>query len=130
MRKPSRPRLTPRIGTGGTLTLDLNPEMSVLKGFLAVPGGGQLPQTSLRSSTNMVQMKSGETIAIGGLIQESDRKSVSGVPILMDLPIIGHLFKRTSNTKSRSEVVFFLTATEVGPNNRANAADPRTNKGG
>lgn len=122
--------VTPRIGSDGNITMDLNPQMSVLKGFTDVPGGGQLPQTSMRSTTSMVHVKSGETLAIGGLIQESDRKSVSGVPILMDLPIVGQLFKRTNNSKSKTEVVFFLTVTEVGPNNRANAADPRTNKGG
>jgi type II secretory pathway component GspD/PulD (secretin) len=117
--------VTPRIGAGGNITMDLNPEMSVLKGFLDVPGGGQLPQTSLRSTTSMVQLKSGETLAIGGLIQESDRQSVSGIPLLMDLPIIGHLFKRTNNSKVRTEVVFFLTVTEVNAGNRGTAADPR-----
>ena len=59
----------------------------------------------------------------------TDRKTVSGVPILMNLPIIGHFFKRTNNSKVRSEVVFFLTATEVGAGNRSNAADPRASEG-
>jgi type II secretory pathway component GspD/PulD (secretin) len=121
--------VTPRVGSEGNLLLDLNPELSLLRGFTDVPGGGQLPQTSLRSTTSMVNLKSGETLAIGGLIQESDRKTVSGVPILMNLPIIGHFFKRTNNSKVRSEVVFFLTATEVGAGNRANAADPRASEG-
>jgi type II secretory pathway component GspD/PulD (secretin) len=120
--------VTPRVGADGNLLLDLNPELSLLRGFTDVPGGGQLPQTSLRSTTSMVNLKSGETLAIGGLIQESDRKTVSGVPILMNLPIIGHFFKRTNNSKVRSEVVFFLTATEVGTGNRANAADPRASE--
>ena len=120
--------VTPRVGANGNITLDLNPEMSILKGFTDVVGGGQLPQTSLRSTTSMVTLKSGETLAIGGLIQESDRKTVSGIPLLMDLPVIGHLFKRTSNTSARSEVVFFLTVTEVREGNRANAADPRNSE--
>jgi type II secretory pathway component GspD/PulD (secretin) len=121
--------VTPRVGADGNLLLDLNPELSLLRGFTDVPGGGSLPQTSMRSTTSMVNIKSGETLAIGGLIQESDRKSVSGVPILMNLPIIGHFFKRTNNSKVRSEVVFFLTATEVVAGNRSNAADPRAREG-
>jgi type II secretory pathway component GspD/PulD (secretin) len=120
--------VTPRVGADGNLLLDLNPELSLLRGFTDVPGGGSLPQTSMRSTTSMVNIKSGETLAIGGLIQESDRKTVSGVPILMNLPIIGHFFKRTNNSKIRSEVVFFLTATEVGPGSRSNAADPRASE--
>jgi type II secretory pathway component GspD/PulD (secretin) len=68
---------------------------------------------------------SGETIAIGGLIQEQDRKSYGGIPILKDLPIIGHLFGRTDNRKVRSEVVFFVTVKEVNPSNRGGAANPR-----
>lgn len=120
--------VTPRVGADGNLLLDLNPELSLLRGFTDVPGGGQLPQTSLRSTTSMVNLKSGETLAIGGLIQESDRKTVSGVPILMNLPIIGHFFKRTNTSKVRSEVVFFLTATEVGSGNRGSAADPRASE--
>jgi general secretion pathway protein D len=52
---------------------------------------------------------SGDTIAIGGLIQDQDRKEASGIPLLMDIPILGQLFKKTTNTRVRTEVVLFLT---------------------
>ena len=107
------------------ITLDFNPVLSILQGFTDVPGGGKLPQTSVRSATSSVQIKSGETIAIGGLIQDQDRKSYGGIPILKDLPIIGQLFGRTSNTKVRSEVVFFVTVKEVTEADRQGAANPR-----
>jgi len=71
-----------------------------------------------------MSIKSGETIAIGGLIQDQDRKSYGGIPILRDLPIIGRLFGRTDNRKVRSEVVFFVTVREVDENNRQGAANP------
>lgn len=102
--------VTPRVGSNGNIMLDLNPELSLLRGFLDVPGGGQLPQTSLRSATSLVNIKDGETIAIGGLIQEFDRTSRGGIPILKDLPILGQLFGRTDKSKSKSEIVFFVTA--------------------
>jgi type II secretory pathway component GspD/PulD (secretin) len=90
--------------------------VSFLRGFTPVPNGGQLPQTSERISQNTVTVRSGETLAIGGLIQDQDTKDVSGVPILMDLPIIGQLFRRTTHTKRRTEIVFFLTARSIeGP---------------
>lgn len=115
----------PRIGGNGQLTLELRPAVTTLNGFTPVPGGGSLPQTGLRIAQSTMTIRSGETIALGGLIQDSDRKSESGVPILKDLPIIGMLFKRTETRRQRSEIVFFLTAREVGESNRQSAADPR-----
>ncbi|MFQ3677580.1 MAG: hypothetical protein SNJ74_06540, partial [Fimbriimonadaceae bacterium] len=115
-----------RIGGEGNITMDLRPVVSTLRGFTPVPGGGQLPQTSLRIAQSTVQVVSGETIAIGGLIQDGDRVDVRGIPLLKDLPIVGNLFKRTDNTKVRTEVVFFLTVKTVDSTNRADAANPRT----
>ncbi|MCX7799530.1 MAG: hypothetical protein N2109_04225 [Fimbriimonadales bacterium] len=117
-------KLTPRIGADGNVVLDFNPVLTFLKGFTPVPGGGQLPQTSERSAKMVTSIKSGDTIAIGGLIQEQDRKSFSGIPLLKDLPILGQLFGRTENLKTRSEIVFFLTAKVVDDRDRAVAAHP------
>lgn len=115
-----------RIGANGAIALNLEQNFSLLTGFTPVPGGGQLPQTSDRTTDMFVNMKSGDTIAIGGLIQDQDRKSVSGIPFLKDLPLIGFLFSRTNNSRIRTEIVFFLTAVEVNESNRANAASPHT----
>lgn len=117
--------LAAKIGAGGNITLDFHPVLSILQGFTDVPGGGQLPQTSVRSATSQVQINSGETIAIGGLIQDQDRKSYGGIPILKDLPIIGQLFGRTNNSKVRSEIVFFVTVKEVTAADRQSPANPR-----
>ena len=117
----------PRIGGDGTVTMDLRPVVSTLNGFTPVPGGGQIPQTSLRVAQSTMLINSGETIAIGGLIQDQDRKRAGGIPILKDLPLIGHLFKRTDNSRIRTEIVFFLTAKVVDRTNRQNAAHPRSN---
>jgi len=113
----------PRIGTD-TMTLDLRPEVSFLQGFTPIPGGGELPQTSLRTAQSTVAIHDGDTIAIGGLIQDQDTFNVSKVPILGDLPIIGRLFRSTTKDKQRREVVLFLTAKEVN-DQPGNIADPR-----
>ncbi len=118
----------PRVSDGGTIIMDLEPVVSFLRGFTQVPGGGQLPQTSERSAQSTIAIQSGETIAIGGLIQDQDRKSVSGIPFLMDLPIFGHLFKSTSNDKVRTELVFFLTARAIdGPIHTGDTVLPMQN---
>ncbi len=107
----------PRVGADGGLTMELRPVVSFLTGFTPVPQiGGQLPQTSERVAQSTLTVKSGETIAIGGLIQDQDRRNAQGLPVLMNLPIVGNLFKRSQNTKVRTELVIFLTAREVdGP---------------
>jgi len=118
-----------RIGSEGNIALDLEQNFSILTSFLPVPGGGSLPQTSDRRTSMFVNMRDGETIAIGGLILEQDRNSVSGIPILKDLPIIGRLlFSRTTTSRDRTEIVFFLTAKIVDEGNRSNAASPRTSE--
>ncbi len=103
----------PRVGGDGSITMDLRPRVSALRGFLDVPNGGQLPQTTERIAQSTVQVQSGDTIAIGGLIQDQDRKEASGVPLLMDIPILGQLFKKTTNTRVRTEVVLFLTVRTI-----------------
>ncbi|MBS1704240.1 MAG: secretin and TonB N-terminal domain-containing protein [Armatimonadetes bacterium] len=116
-----------RVGAEKSIMMDLRPVVSYLRGFTAVPGGGQLPQTSERIAQNSLVMNSGETLAIGGLIRDEDRKIVSGIPILKDLPIVGKLFSRTDNLRTRTEIVIFLTAKVVDANDRMEAAVPRAN---
>lgn len=103
----------PRIGGDGSITMDLRPRVSALRGFLEVPNGGQLPQTTERIAQSTINIQSGDTIAIGGLIQDQDRKDASGIPLLMDLPLIGQLFRRTTTTRVRTEVVLFLTVRSI-----------------
>lgn len=117
--------LVARVGADGHLAVNLVQSLSILNSFTPVPGGGSLPQTSDRRSTMHVNMRDGETIAIGGLIREEDRRSHSGIPFLKDLPIIGKLFGRTDRTKERTEIVFFLTAKVVDDESRPDAASPR-----
>ena len=97
------------VGGDGYITLNIHPEVSEITGYLTVPGGGSLPQTANRYADTVVRVKDGETIAIGGLIQENDTKSISKVPGLGDLPILGKLFQDSQDNKTRTEIVFLLT---------------------
>jgi len=119
--------ILPRVGADNRIFLDMRPVISYLRGFTPVPGGGQLPQTSERIAQTNAMMEDGETIALGGLIQDEDRKSVSGIPILKDLPIIGRLFSREDTVRNRTEIVIFITARVVTKSDRSDAAVPRAN---
>lgn len=103
----------PRISTEGTATLDLRPTISFLREFRQFQISGftaELPQTSERQSQQTVNIRSGDTIAIGGLITEEDVRASTGIPILMDLPILGNFFKSSRTRKDRRELVIFITS--------------------
>lgn len=109
----------PRISESGTATLDLRPTVSSLKGFTRVNLTGfsaELPQTAETITQNTVEVKDGETIAIGGLINEQMTTQSKGVPLLMDLPVLGQFFRSTVTSKTRRELVIFITTRRiVGP---------------
>ncbi len=103
----------PRVGDNNIINLEIQPTVSFIKSFVEIPNGGLLPQTSVRTARTTLRMENGETIAIGGLITQQDRRDVQGVPLLMDLPLIGQLFRKTTNSKVKSEVCIFITVRVV-----------------
>ena len=56
-----------------------------------------------------IRIKDGETLVIGGLIQETESKTVAKTPVLGDLPVIGSLFRTTSTKNEKSELVIMVT---------------------
>lgn len=120
-------KITARVGGDNQIRVNLDTNLTILKNFTPIPNGGQLPQTAERRITNSFVMNSGEILALGGLIQDSDRVTQNGFPWLKDLPIVGALFRSESKQRVRSEVVFFITARVVDSKDRKNAANPVTN---
>ena len=72
-------------------------------------GGVNVPPLKSRKVETMLQLKSGNTMAVGGLIMSDESKSISKFPILGDIPILGQFFRNTSKTKERKEIVILLT---------------------
>jgi general secretion pathway protein D/type IV pilus assembly protein PilQ len=95
----------PDIKTDGYIVVDLRPEVSTLVELV----NNQYPRTAVRTVNTSMRVKDGDTIIIGGLINEQDIQSVTKVPLLGDLPVIGTLFRAVNITKSRNEVVMMLT---------------------
>ena len=63
-----------------------------------------------RSADTMVRLKDGQTMVIGGLISSEDSDSVSKIPFLGDIPILGNFFKATHKTHNKSEIIIVLKA--------------------
>lgn len=101
----------PRIHPDRNITLKVHP---VVSSVLSTVDG--LPQTASREADTTVQLREGEELIIGGLYRTEDIRSTDKIPLLGDLPLIGGLFRSTSNTKSKSEIVVVLRAYPVFPN--------------
>jgi len=94
----------PRINDDGNVTLRVHPVVSSLTGIT-----NGLPQTSSREAETQVRVKDGDTLVIGGLIQDNDIKALSKVPFLGDLPLLGYLFRSYSRQHNKSEIMVVLT---------------------
>ncbi|MBC8140849.1 MAG: type II secretion system protein GspD [Armatimonadetes bacterium] len=103
-------RVTGKASPDGYITLYVHPEVSSITSFRDLPNGISLPQIATRFVDTTVRVKSGETIAIGGLLREVDINNLQKIPIIGDIPFLGQLFRRSQKTKQRSEIVVFVTA--------------------
>ena len=101
-------RVTGHLNPDGYITLNLHPEVSSIGSYLQVPGGGELPDIQTRFADTTIRVKDGDTIAIGGLIQDQDILQIQKVPFFGDLPFFGNFFKDSKHQRTRDEVVFFL----------------------
>lgn len=107
--------ITPFISPDGYVTLDIAPEYATIKEQLYATGetGQRDLQATLLQRRNLnlkgLRIKDGETLVIGGMIQETENKTVSKIPFLGDLPVVGMFFRSTNTTKAKEEMVIMLT---------------------
>lgn len=106
--------LTPYISLDGYVTLNIKPKFSTIAE--KVQGSGITAGLTVATLLNKrdldlknIRIKDGETLTIGGLLQEDEQKSVAKFPVLGDLPGIGMFFRNTSTTKTRNELVIMIT---------------------
>ena len=90
------------------ITMKLEIEVSNITDW-RTSGGSTAPQISTRKATTSTHLKSGESFVIGGLMNERELNSLSGIPGLMNLPILGSLFRYHSKSKTYSEVYVMIT---------------------
>ena len=102
-------RLTPQITEGDYVKLDIYQEISDLKDAPESIITSIGPTTTKRSTKTSVVVKDGRTVVIGGLMQEKDEESVSKMPFLGDIPIMGWFFKSKSISKNKTNLLVFLS---------------------
>lgn len=101
-------KVTPQINEGDAVQLVIEQEVSNIKGKTSVD-----VIFATRSVKTTVLAKSGETIVIGGLIDEKVTESVEKVPLLGDIPWLGNLFKSTKSSTEKRNLMIFLRATII-----------------
>lgn len=104
--------VTPRVNTGGLVTLELGQEVS--DAVQTTTSKLDSPTFQQRRVESTIAVQDGEAIAIGGLIRDRDERTKSGVPLLKDIPVLGFLFGTTSNKKTRTELLILLRPRVVG----------------
>jgi general secretion pathway protein D len=100
--------MTPRVTYDGEIILDLTVESSTLGGELEV-GGQKAPRFGTRKVTTRLRLREGESNLLAGLLREDERKSLTGFPGLMRLPILRQLFSSNDETIDQTDIVMLLT---------------------
>jgi len=106
-------KVTPQINEGDAVQMTIEQEVSSLSGATAVD-----VIINKRELKTTVMADDGETIVLGGLIDEDVQESVSKVPLLGDIPILGKLFSSTSTSKQKRNLMVFIRPTIVRDGNR------------
>lgn len=102
--------VTPNINPDGWVYLQVAPEVSAIAdSTIQVAPGVVAPIFTRRSADTFVVVKDGETVVIGGLITTSETEAESKVPVLGDVPGVGNLFRSTTRSKNKTELLFALT---------------------
>jgi type IV pilus assembly protein PilQ len=102
-------KVTPQITPDGRIIMDLEVNQDSVGQFVPSATGGLVPSIDTRSVITQVLVNDGETVVLGGIFETETRETIAKVPVLGDLPGIGRLFKSTSNSSEKSELLIFVT---------------------
>ncbi len=121
-------KVLPSVGTDRkTITLSLIPEVSdATKDYFEYTGEVKLPKFSSRNLATTVAVNSGDTVVLGGLIKEIRTQNKTKVPILGDIPLLGNLFKKNSDSIQRRNLLIFVTAKLLSPSGEEIAVSENT----
>ena len=100
--------VTPRVNSGGLVTLDISQEVSDVSPTVTTTGVNS-PTFNERSVTSRVVIQDGQTVGLAGLISDSDSRENQGIPWLKDIPILGALAGQQTNQRQRTELLVLIT---------------------
>jgi general secretion pathway protein D len=98
--------VTPSVNDGGLVTLDVMQSVTDVGPQDSATGQRSFTERNLSSR---IAVRSGDSVVLGGLIRDNSTQSKSGVPLLMDIPVLGSLFSNTRDSTVRTELLVFIT---------------------
>lgn len=105
--------VTPHVTSDGQITMYVKPNAEQITGYTG-SADEQRPIISKRTAETQITLGDGESAVIGGLIRESEVKTVGKIPLLGDIPILGHLFKKTSVKHEKTDLMIIITPHIIG----------------
>jgi general secretion pathway protein D len=103
--------VTPLINPDGLVVMDIHQKIDSFEGNVTIQNVGDVPITSSKEAQAKVSVRDHDTIIMGGLIETDKNKSKSGVPFLMDIPLLGNLFRTSSSGETRNELIILIRPT-------------------
>ncbi len=105
--------VVPQVNNSNEIVVSIHPEITNLIGYDDLTGEIKAPRFSTREAMTNVRIKSGQTIAIGGLIKEDVTDENNKVPLLGDIPGLGKLFSYQNKQVTKTDLLFFVTVTVI-----------------
>jgi type IV pilus assembly protein PilQ len=100
-------KVTPQINPDNSLILKINVHKDSVGQTLG--GAGGTPSIDTRELNTEINMRDGETVVLGGILETENRTIERKVPFLGDIPLLGHLFKTTGRINNKDELLIFVT---------------------
>jgi MSHA type pilus biogenesis protein MshL len=114
--------VTPQVGQDGRIMLSIHPTITEKVGVAVAPDRNTAPILDVRETNTVVTVADGETVFIGGMMQERTQETVNSVPLLGDIPYLGALFRRNEQIKKKTELVILISPRIVRPGEGAEIA--------
>jgi len=109
--------ISPVVDENDVIQAKLETEVSAIDPSVSVQG---IPGFTTRSTSSDINLKSGQTVVLSGLVNENMSKAIDKFPMLGDVPVMGSLFRSTNFNAGRSDLVVFVTPMVVDPSSTAN----------
>ncbi len=119
-------RMTPTLLSANRISLHIAPEVSELTsvGQVTLEGGSVIPALTVRRADTTVELASGQSFALAGMLRSSNSQTVTGVPGASDIPVMGKIFDNEATKHEETELVIIATAYVVEPVNAGQLQTP------
>jgi len=102
--------VTPFINPDGLVVMDINQEIDDISGSTTIDGNA-VPNTDKRTLSSEIAVRDRDTVILGGFVRTDKSKTKSGVPLLMDIPLLGNLFSSRNDSRDRQETIVMIRPT-------------------